>query len=261
MEDLRRYYAHFHRVLLELLLELEARETVWWLTDKQGHIPKPEGEANTYRKALYVLEELEPYRQRLLELEQVRQTVLALAIPKPVGVLMPVAVEGLREVVLSKTVSWSSHAYEKAKIISKLSGALGLARGNLSTFQLYATTDDRRREALEREIHMLEVDLERLRNHPDELFRERAKTEKHTARLYPQEGRGEVSMVYIRDVGLIVAGKRLTDAGRVRPSSSDHRRSDKLHDRLEPLLVYGNYQIYAEREWSEVKRKVSKRNA
>jgi hypothetical protein len=260
MEDLRRYYAHFHRVLLELLLELEARETVWWLTDKQGHIPKPEGEANTYRKALYVLEELEPYRKRLLELEQVRQTVLALAIPKPVGVLMPVAVEGLREVVFSKTVSWSSHAYEKAKIISKLSGALGLARGNLSTFQLYATTDDRRRDALEREIHTLEVDLERLRTHPENVFRERAKTEKHTARLYPQDGRGEISMVYIRDVGLVIAGKGLTNAGRVRPSASEHRRSDKLTGKLEPLLVYGNYEIYAEREWNEVKKQTAREN-
>lgn len=260
MEDLRRHYAYFHRVLLELLLDLEDKEQVWWLTDKQGHIPKPEGEANTYRKALYVLEDLRPYVGRLKELEQVQQTVLGLAVAKPVGVLTPVAVEEIREVVLSKTVSWSSHAFEKAKVVSKLTGALGLAQGNLRSFQTYATAEDDRREALEQEIRTLEADIERLRAHPEDLFRERAKSEKHTARLYPSDNGGEVSMVYIRDVGLIVAGKGLTGAGRVRHSQSEHRRSDNLTVRLEPLLVYGNYEIYAERAWGEVKKQVAKRN-
>lgn len=254
MEDLKRHYAHFHRVLLELLLDLEHQEQVWWLTDKQGHIPRPEGEANTYRKALYVLEDLEPYKGRLKELEQVQLTVLGLAVAKPVGVLTPVAVEGLSEVVLSKTVSWASHAYDKPKVISKLTGALALARGNLRSFQTYATTQDQRREALELEIHTLEADIERLRAHPDAVFRERAKTEKHTARIYPHDDRGEVSMLYIRDVGLIVAGKGLTGTGRVRFSSSEHKRSDKLTDKLKPLLVYGNYEIYDEQAWNKVKQ-------
>ena len=260
MEPIKRHYAHFHRVLLELLLDLEHHEQVWWLTEKQGHIPRPEGEANTYRKALYVLENLEPYKGRLKELEQLQLTILGLAVAKPVGVFTPVAVEQVTKVVLSKTVSWASHAYEKAKVVSKLTGALALAQANLRSFQTYATVEDERRETLEREITTLAADIERLHNHPEELFRERAKSEKHTARLYPQDDRGEIRMLYIRDVGLIVAGKGLTDDGQVRHSSSEHRRTDKLTDKLEPLLIYGNYEIYAEQAWNDLKNQMSKRD-
>lgn len=253
MADLRRQYAHFHRVLLELLLDLEQQAWVWWLTDKQGHLPKPEGEANTYRKALYVLEDLEPYRVRLADLETVRQTVLGLAIAKPVGVLAPVAVENLNEVVLSKTVSWSSHAYDKSKVITKLYGALELAKRNLKVFDTFASADDPRREAIVREIYELEQGIETVRTYLEATLRERAKSEKHTARLYPEGARAEATMLYIRDVGLIVAGAGLIGGERVRYSKSEHRRSDKMQGRLEPLLTYGNYAFYSEKSWQQVK--------
>ena len=253
MEVLKRQYAYFHRVLLELLTDLVAESTTYWLSDKQGHIPRPEGEANSYRKALYVLEDLALYRKRLKELEDVQKTVLNLAIAKPVGVLLPLAFETIGEVVLSQAVSWSSHAYPKEKVLAKLSGALGIAKKNLRAFDTYAMTDDPYREKVVEEIQGLEGGLERLRQFPEETLRERAKSEKHTARLYPTDNRGEVRMVYIRDVGLIVAGPGLTQPGHVRVRNPRERRSDRMEGRLEPLLVYGNYEIYSERRWQDEK--------
>jgi len=49
---LPRIYAHYHRVLIELLEELVANSRVIWLAGEEGHIRRPEGEPNTYRKAL-----------------------------------------------------------------------------------------------------------------------------------------------------------------------------------------------------------------
>ncbi len=256
MDTLKRQYAYFHRILLELLTELVAESTTYWLSNKQGHLPRAEGEANSYRKALYVVEELEPYRKRLTELETIQQAVMNLAIAKPVGVLLPLTFEAIGKVVLSQAVSWSSHAYPKEKVLAKLTGALGIAKKNLRAFDTYAMTDDPYREAVMAEILELERGLEQLRQFPEATLRERARSEKHTARLYPLADRGEVRMVYIRDVGLIVAGPGLTQAECVHFRNPRERRSDRMEGRLEPLLVYGNYEIYSERGWQHKKNEV-----
>lgn len=253
MEALRRHYGHFHRVLIRLLNTLVEQERAYWLGDQQGHIPRPDGQANTYRKALYVVEDLEPYRKDLTELEGLQQLVLGLTLAKPVGVLMPQAVEQVRDVVLSRTTSWSSHAYDKARIISKLSALSALAQTNLRAYQTYASTHDPNREALENEITTLEAGINLLRAHPEKTLRERAKSEKHTARLYAVGEEAEPTMVYVRDVGLIVAGPGLTHAGRVRDGRDHLRRKDRMEGKLEPLLAYGNYEIYSEQEWQQAK--------
>ena len=63
-----RTYAHFHRVLGELLMELAALPGTLWLSDKEQHVLRGEGERNTYARALYRVASLEPYRERLAEL-------------------------------------------------------------------------------------------------------------------------------------------------------------------------------------------------
>ncbi len=55
---LPRLYAHYHRLLIDLLEDLVEEARVVWLTGEEGHIRRPDGQPNTYRKALYVLEDL-----------------------------------------------------------------------------------------------------------------------------------------------------------------------------------------------------------
>lgn len=50
----RRLYAHYHRLLIDLLEELVEDARVVWLAGEEGHIRRPDGEPNTYRKAQQV---------------------------------------------------------------------------------------------------------------------------------------------------------------------------------------------------------------
>ena len=60
-------------------------------------------------------------------------------------------------------------------------------------------------------------------------------------------------MLYIRDVGLIVSGPGLTEEGRVRHGRLHKPRRGTMQGKLEPLLAYGNYEIYSERDWQQAK--------
>ncbi len=117
--SLPRLYAHYHRLLIDLLENLVEDARVVWLTEEQGHIRRPDGEPNTYRKALYVLENPTPYQERIEALEAVQEKG-----HKTMGVKRPELLPGtqtsVQHVVVSRSEAWSSHALTKEEVVGKL---------------------------------------------------------------------------------------------------------------------------------------------
>ncbi len=255
--SLPRIYAHYHRLLIDLLEDLVEDTRVVWLTGEEGHIRRPDGQPNTYRKALYVLEDLSPYWERLAALEAVQaEGQRTMGVKRP-GLLLPGTQTGVRHVVVSRSEAWSSHALTKEIVVGKLEGFIAKTKENLRAFETYASTHDPGREKVEEEIKELEAGLERLKAWDEPMLRERARSDKHTARVLlpdPVTGEEETRLLYVRDVGLIVAGPGLT----TRPNAIEtptlrKRRKDRMKGRLEPLVRFGAFEVFSERDWQAAK--------
>lgn len=254
---LPRLYAHYHRLLIDLLEDLVEEARVVWLTGEEGHIRRPDGQPNTYRKALYVLEDLNPYRERLEALAAVQaEGHKAMGVKRP-GLLLPGTQTGVRHVVVSCSEAWSSHALAKEVVAAKLEAFIAKSKGNLRAFETYASTHDPRREKVEREVEELEEGLERLKAWDEAVLRERARSDKHTARVLlpdPVTGEEETRLLYIRNVGLIVAGPGLsTRPNTIETSTQRKRRKDRMKGRLEPLVRFGAFEVFSERAWQGAK--------
>ncbi len=255
---LPRLYAHLHRLFIDLLENLAENARVLWLTGEEGHIRRPDGEPNTYHKALYALEDLSPYQARLEALEAVQAEEHKLMGVKRSGLLLPGTQTGVRYVGLSRSETWSSHALAKDVVAGQLEAYLARTRQNLRVFETYASSHDPRREKVEEEIRELEEGLERLKAWDEAVLRERARSEKHTARvLLPPDTRTseeESRLLYIRDVGLIVAGPGLTTRpNAIEASTQRKRRTDRMRGKLEPLVSFGMFEVFSEHEWQRAK--------
>jgi len=72
----------------------------------------------------------------------------------------------------------------------------------------------------------------------------------------PTTGEEETRLLYIRDVGLIVAGSGLT----TRPNAIEtptmrKRRKDRMKGKLEPLARFGAFEVFSERAWHDLKQR------
>jgi hypothetical protein len=245
-----RNYAHFHRLLAELLLELADLPDVEWLEGK-GHIIRGEGQSNTYSKAIYPVQDTGPYQGRLDELRKVQQRGLELmGREEPtVGLLMPVLIEGVHYVRLRRHVTYTSRVTVREHAILRFEEQLERTRLILKEdFTPHATMFDPKREKVEAEVEALEEGLGHLEESREVTLRERYRTERVTPYVYLL--RGEIVRPYVRDVGLIAAGPsiKMVWADNVR-----RQRSDKV--RLEPLLVVGPVEVYSEEAWQEASEK------
>ena len=254
---LPRLYAHYHRLLIDLLEALVEEARVVWLAEEEGHVRRPDGEPNTYRKALYVLEDLSPYQERLEALAAVQQEGHQTMGGKRPGLLLPGTQTGVRHVVVSRSESWASHALPKEVVVAKLEAFLARTKGNLRAFERYASSYDPRREKVEAEIKAYEEGLERLKAWDEAVLRERARSDKTTARVLvpdPETGGEQTRLLYVKDVGLILAGPGLT----ARPNAIEtptkrKRRTDRMKGRLEPLVRFGMFEVFSERAWGAAK--------
>ncbi len=142
--------------------------------------------------------------------------------------------------------------------VSRLEAFIAKTKGNLRAFETYASTHDPRREKVEREIEELEAGLERLKAWDEAVLRERARSDKHTARVLlpdPLTGGEETRLLYIRDVGLIVAGPRLTTRpNAIETPTQRKRRKDRMKGKLEPLVRFGMFEVFSEQEWQAAKK-------
>jgi hypothetical protein len=254
---LPRLYAHYHRLLIDLLEDLVENARVLWLAGEEGHIRRPDGQPNTYRKALYVLEDLTPYQERLEALAAVQAEGHRMMGIKRPGLLLPGTQTGVQHVVVSRSEAWSSHALAKDVVVGKLEAFVAKTKGNLRAFETYASTHDPRREKVEGEIRELEVGLDRLKDWDEAVLRERARSDKHTARVLlpdPITGEEETRLLYIRDVGLIVAGAGLTTRpNAIETPTQRKRRTDRMKGKLEPLVRFGAFEVFSEKQWQTKK--------
>ena len=89
------------------------------------------------------------------------------------------------------------------------------------------------------------------------MLRERARSDKHTARvLLPDFVTGEetTQLLYVRDLGLIVAGPGLTTRPQaIETPTQRKRRKDRMKGKLEPLVRFGTFEVFSEQEWQRAK--------
>ncbi len=243
LKELERHYAHFHRVLGPLLVELGELPGTVWLDGDARHELAGEGEENKYARAIYIVNELEPYRERLSELEAVRQGGAALLEGEsPAGLLPPKVIDGVKHVRISQHPNYVTQNLSHAGATKRLAAALEATKGNLRQFEAYASLYDPRREAVEREVEALEDALQFARARPDERFRFRTPVRRVRPYVYPL--RGDPYQADTRKHGLLLAGPGVT----VRWDDPTRKtRSDKKV--RTPFLKLEALQVYLESEW------------
>ena len=242
--ELERHYAHFHRVLGPLLVELAQQPGVIWLEETKAHVLTGEGEENTYARAIYPVTDLSPYHERLRELEAVQATGLALLGEgtSPKGLLPPRVVEGVRYVRISQHPNFVTQVLSQPGAIERLEMTLTTTRNNLRQFETYATTYDPRRKQIETEIKALKEAIAFVRASPKETFRFRTQVTRIRPYLYPLVD--DPYQIDTRKHGLILAGPNIT----VRWADPTRKtRSDKKQ--RQPFLNLDTLQVYLERDW------------
>lgn len=243
-----RIYAHFHRVLRGLLEELSALPGTLWLTDKQEHVLRGEGKHNTYARAVYRVDALEPYQQRLDELAQVQQQGMAeLGLGKPPReLLLPQVIENVIHVRLSETILYRTTPVPKKSVLAKIDTALKTTRKNLSEFQRYGSEHDAGVKRLEAEVKVIETVRETVVRAEEETYRVRVKQARFRPYVY-LAGEKPVQ-VDSRTHGLILVGH---DIGVSYPNAVRQTRSDQRT--AEPLFEFGKTRIYFESTWQEAR--------
>ena len=241
--ELERLYAHFHRVLGPLLVELGELPGTVWLDGVQRHELAGEGEQNVYARAIYVVGDLEPYRERLDELEGVRADGAALlGDESPAGLLPPKVLEGVKHVRVSQHRNFVVKVLSQPGAVKRLQETLAATKASLQQFEAYASTYDPRREALETEVRALEAALRVVQARPDERYRFRVPARRVRPYVYLLDG--ETYQIYTRKHGLIVAGPGVT----VRFDDPTRKeRSDKKV--RQPLLKLDTLELYVESDW------------
>ena len=161
LSELGRIYAHFHRVLGPLLVELAASAETVWLGEPREHVLTGEGEDNRYARAIYLVSDLGPYRERLGELEHVQAAGLELlgGDERPKGLLPPRYVEKVRHVRISQHPNFVTKVLSPKGAKERLEGLLATTKDSLRQFERYATTFDPKREQIEAEVGALDEAL------------------------------------------------------------------------------------------------------
>lgn len=103
----------------------------------------------------------------------------------------------------------------------------------------------------------IEDELERLKAWGEAVLRERGRSDRHTARVLfpdPVTGGEQTRLLYVRDVGLIVAKPGLTTRpNAVETPTQRKRRKDRMKGKLEPLVRFGMFEVFSEHAWGAAK--------
>src|SRR5690554_319768 len=119
--SIERVYAHFHRILSELLSELVKDATVTWLQDS-GHLFSGDYTSNTYSPAIYAVSSLGPYYPALAELTGLQAEVLDLTGRNRPGrnLLPPLARDGDTHVRISRYADQSGIIISRESDVNQL---------------------------------------------------------------------------------------------------------------------------------------------
>ena len=262
-KEVQRLYAEFHRrngaMMQELLLDAKkiywagdilrdtfSEEETRFVNTATGHELHVEEELkNVYHKAVYIVDEAEPYREVIERLKGLQSRVMMLT-----GASVPYV--GLLEPHLFEDVSLArlrcQHVNKDRKVLPKtyaaeLEGKLEQLKDTARKFEQVSLEDDATKR-VHKEIEQLQ-DIIRNVGLETERILVRTRTLVVMPYLYRQ---GEAQRVYLRDEGLILVGNPDVEIGRARL-----RRSDLVtKDKLEPLAAFENVEVYRLEEWKEV---------
>lgn len=212
---------------------------------------RDDGEPNTYGRALYLVKTLEPYRERLAELERLQIEVVRTFGLKgvPRSLLTPLVLERVVYARLHHPECFSSNCRPRSFVLERIDNALETTRRNYRAFARQGGVDDPRTQGIGDEIRYHERVCEEVRGSPEPDYRVRIKQQR--VRLYVYRDGEKPLQCDTRLHGVILAGPNVT--------VTDERerregRSDKVG--LEPLWHYGVTYVYPEGAWQEAKEKL-----
>lgn len=219
-QEVKQIYAHLHRLLAQLLTNLTHNTPTFWLDadpSKHQHHIQPDGTRNTYAKAVYLTPTLQPYNDHLNQLSRVQTHALELMSSTagleaqgkiPRGLMLPQVIPRVDHAILSRHTSYSSHAYPKAEVVTKLKALLEAQQANLRlNFEPYASTIDPRREQVEEDITKIAATLDAIAASQDTLVRERRAHDRVRPYISTHDPRTTAKITllpHVRDVGLIL---------------------------------------------------------
>lgn len=241
--NIERVYAHFHRVLAELLRALTEEADVTWLTDER-HLFTGDHSSNRYSPAIYSVTSLDPYREQLAELESVQAEALELTGRSRPGrnLLPPLQAENVTFVRISSHSGQTGRTIEKEAAIRRLKQLEATTVQNLQQFEQYASRHDPARMTIEAELKELRHASEVLGNAPGLKLRETYQQLVIRPYLYYRDGDSE--QLHMRSTGLIAAGPSVRVEWRQGPR---RQRSDKI--KLAPLASAGPLKFYDLSAW------------
>lgn len=71
---------------------------------------------------------------------------------------------------------------------------------------------------------------------------------------HPVTEEEQTPLVYVRDVGLIVAGPGLTTRHKaIETPTQRKRRKNRMKGKLEPLVRFGAFEVFSEQQWQWAK--------
>ena len=251
IKKIERHYAHFHRVLSELLTDLAAQPGTTWLSEREHHLAESYQD-NRYEKALYPVGDLSPFAEQFAELTELQtEAVALLGVNKiPNGLLTPQVLDDVHFARLTRQDNYRIKWLTKAEVVERYQGKLNQA---LAAFEVFRSeswgSGDQGLRDVEAEVRGLEGGLARLEACDDDRFREHYCFERVMVSVYAT---GKATKRYhVRDVGLVLVGPnvQIRWADGVRQG-----RSDKVE--LTPLLTLGPLEVYSAKAWDEAAEQV-----
>lgn len=250
--EFSRSKAYFHRVLGELLQDLATWEQTHWLEEKEvdkQHTLRGEGEANSYGRALYLLTSLEPYQNKLDELQGIQDAALRNYNLKriPHALLLPLIHQDIHHVRIQKSTYHSSRAYARSVILERIDSAVETVSANYNRHAQHSLDDKTR--SIGDEIAYHKNVREWIRNSSEDKYRLRIREQRY--RLYLYRLGGSTCQSETRQHGVIVVGPNIS-VERVDSKETIRReRSDKIS--MKPLWHYGVSSVYPESQWQAAK--------
>lgn len=249
--SIERGYAHFHRVLADLLEELAEHGDPFWL-EATGHDLRGDYQTSTYNPAVYRVPDMGPYRVRLAELDSVQAEVLALSGRKRPGpnLLPPLQAEDVQHVRLGRHEGQTGRSITREQALVRLEQLEATQAKNLREFEQHATRHDARRKAVEKELRQLQRAIERLKasdiTHLRETYRQTV------IRPYVYFLDGTTEQMHMRNTGLIAAGPRVS----IEEGSAVRKvRSDKIS--LKPLISAGSFAFHDLSRWEAARERAA----
>lgn len=241
--SVERIYAHFHRVLANLLEQLLGESQVTWL-DKPGHTLTGDYNLNIYNPAIYTVNNLSAYLGPLEELAAVQAEALEVTGRRKPGrnLLPPLTATGVTHVRISRHEGQTGRTVSREAAVRRLEQLEEIVVANLTEFERYASRQDPDRKRVEAELKALRKASATLEQSKAAALRETYRQTVIRPYVYFLDGRS--SQLHMRSTGLIAAGPAVEVSWREGPRRV---RSDKID--IPPLVTAGALSFYDLDAW------------